>query len=65
MIHDFLFNLGIPELSEPFCTLDNALYNAYLPNEKIFHRGGKGKTIEKGHPFCQFIHELKTQDYVP
>jgi hypothetical protein len=59
MIHDFLSRLGIPELTEPFCTLDNALYNAYLPNEIIFHRGGKGKTIEKGNPFCQYIHERK------
>ncbi|MBI5115366.1 L-2-amino-thiazoline-4-carboxylic acid hydrolase [Candidatus Poribacteria bacterium] len=61
MIHHFLSKLGIPELTEPFCTLDNALYNAYLPNEIIFHRGGKGKTIEKGQPFCKFIHERKIQ----
>lgn len=59
MIHDFLSKLGVPELTEPFCTLDNALYNAYLPNEVTFHRGGVGKTIEKGCPFCQFIHERK------
>ncbi len=59
MIHDFLSKLGVPELTEPFCSLDNALYNAYAPNEIIFHRGGVGKTIEKGQPFCQFIHERK------
>jgi hypothetical protein len=59
MIHDFLSKLGIPELTEPFCTLDNALYNAYLPNEVLFTRGGKDKTIERGNPFCQFVHEHK------
>jgi hypothetical protein len=59
MIHDFLSKVGAPELTEAFCTLDNALYNAYLPNEMIFHRGAKSETIEKGHPFCQFVHERK------
>jgi hypothetical protein len=61
MIHEFLSALGIPELTEPFCSLDNALYNAYLPNEITFDRGRPGNTIEKGSPFCQFNHELKTQ----
>jgi hypothetical protein len=51
--------LGIPELTEPFCSLDNALYNVYLPNEMTFDRGGPGNTIEKGNPFCQFNHELE------
>ncbi len=59
MIHDFLSTVGVPELTEPFCSLDNALYNAYLPNEMTFERGGTRNTIEKGNPFCQFIHERK------
>jgi hypothetical protein len=56
MIHEFLAKLGIPELTEPFCSLDNALYNAYLPEEMTFDRGGPGNTIAKGNPFCQFNH---------
>jgi hypothetical protein len=60
IIHDFLSKLGIPELTEPFCAIDNALYNAYLPNEMTFDRGGKGNTIKEGNPFCQFNHELKS-----
>ncbi len=60
MIHDFLSKVGIPELTEPFCSLDNALYNAYLPGEMTFDRGGPGNTIAKGHPFCQFNHRLET-----
>jgi L-2-amino-thiazoline-4-carboxylic acid hydrolase-like protein len=56
MIHEFLAAMGIPELTEPFCSLDNALYNAYLPGEMTFDRGGPGNTIERGNPFCQFTH---------
>ena len=56
MIHGFLSKLGIPELTEPFCSLDNALYNAYLPNEMTFDRGGPGNTLAEGNPFCLFNH---------
>lgn len=59
IIYDFLSKLGIPELTEPFCSLDNALYNAYLPNEMTFDRGGKGNTFREGNNYCQFNHELK------
>jgi hypothetical protein len=55
--HDLLKKLGIPELTEPYCTIDNGLYNTYLPGEIIFHRGGVGKTIAAGAPFCQYIYE--------
>lgn len=65
MIHEFLSRVGVPELTEPFCSLDNALYNAYLPNEMTFDRGGPGNTIEKGNPFCQFNHELKLRGTPP
>jgi hypothetical protein len=62
MIHEFLSKLGIPELTEPFCSLDNALYNAYLPDEMTFDRGGPGNTIENGNPFCQFNHRRTVTD---
>ena len=55
--HDLLTKLGIPELTEAYCAIDNGLYNVYLPNEIIFHRGGLGKTIASGAPFCQYIYE--------
>jgi hypothetical protein len=55
--HDLLTKLGIPELTEPYCAIDNGLYNTYLPGEIIFHRGGIGKTIASGAPFCQYIYE--------
>jgi len=55
--HDLLNKLGIPELTEPYCAIDNGLYNVYLPGEIMFHRGGLGKTIASGAPFCQYIYE--------
>lgn len=60
--HDLLTKLGIPELTEPFCAIDNGLYNTYLPGEIIFHRGGPGKTIASGAPFCQYIYEHFTPE---
>jgi hypothetical protein len=64
--HDLLTKLGIPELTEPYCAIDNGLYNTYLPDEIIFHRGGPGKTIASGARFCQYIYEHftleKTED---
>jgi hypothetical protein len=62
--HDLLTKLGIPELTEPYCAIDNGLYNIYLPGEVIFHRGGIGKTIANGAPFCQYIYEHITQESV-
>jgi len=60
--HDLLTKLGIPELTEPYCAIDNGLYNIYLPSEIIFHRGGLGKTIASGAPFCQYIYEHFTPE---
>ena len=54
--------LGIPELTEPYCALDNGLYNTYLPGEIIFHRGGIGKTIASGAAYCQYIYDHHTPE---
>ncbi|MBI5503517.1 MAG: L-2-amino-thiazoline-4-carboxylic acid hydrolase [Deltaproteobacteria bacterium] len=59
MIHVFLSKVGIPELTESFCSLDNALYNSYMPNQMTFDRGGPANTIAKGNPFCQFNHAVQ------
>ena len=55
--NDLFRKLGIPELTEPYCAIDNALYNTYLPGEIIFHRGGVNRTIASGAPYCQYIYE--------
>lgn|GEM_PF-613146 len=60
--YDLLRKLGIPELTDSYCAIDNGLYNTYLPNEIIFHRGGLGKTIASGAPFCQYIYEHFTPE---
>ncbi len=48
-----------PELMSVFCNIDNALYNLYMPDKVIFHRGGIGNTIGEGAEFCHFICENK------
>ena len=55
--NDLFRKLGIPELTEPYCAIDNGLYNTYLPGEIIFHRGGVNRTIASGAPYCQYIYE--------
>ena len=55
--HDLFKKLGIPELTEPYCTIDNGLYNTYLPGEIVFHRGGVNRTIASGAPHCRYIYE--------
>jgi hypothetical protein len=55
--NDLFRKLGIPELTEPYCAIDNGLYNTYLPGEIIFHRGGVNRTIARGAPYCQYIYE--------
>ena len=60
--HDLLTKLDIPELTEAYCAIDNGLYNVYLPGEIVFHRGGIGKTIASGAPFCQYIYEHITPE---
>jgi len=61
MIHEFLSKVGVPELTDCFCSLDNALYNSYMPNEMTFDRGGPRNTIATGNPFCQFNHAVNVE----
>ena len=57
-IHLGLFKrLGVPELTQIMCNVDNALYNIYYPDKILFHRGGLGKTIYEGNSHCEFICE--------
>ena len=57
-LHKGLFNrLGVPELTQIMCNVDNALYNIYCPDKVLFHRNGPGKTIFEGNEYCEFICE--------
>ena len=44
-----------PELLGIFCSIDNATYNIYAPDDIIFTRDGNNKTIAKGNNNCIFI----------
>lgn len=60
-LHKGLFKqLGVPELTEIMCNVDNALYNIYCPDEVLFHRNGPGNTIFEGNEYCEFICEKRT-----
>jgi hypothetical protein len=50
-----LFNaLEVPELTGIMCSIDNAIFNTYLPDEVVFSRG-VGNTILSGKKECEFI----------
>lgn len=58
-VHRCLFmeafsGLGIPELTRAICAVDNAIFNAYLPEQILFHRNGVGHRIADHAPFCEF-----------
>ncbi len=40
LFHELAVSLGIPEITPMVCQIDNAVFNAYLPDQMIFHRGG-------------------------
>jgi hypothetical protein len=48
---------GCSELLGVFCSIDNATYNIYSPDNIIFYRGGTNKTIASGDTHCHFICE--------
>ena len=55
-----LFNyLKIPELTAIICSIDNAIFNTYLPEKLIFHRNGLNNTIPQENKYCEFVIENK------
>jgi len=68
MFHDFYTQLGVPELTALMCTVDNAIFNSYLPEEITFHRNGLGNRIVDGAPACHFVierHHPQGGDSIP
>jgi hypothetical protein len=63
-----LFNyLNVPELTSVMCSIDNAIFNTYLPEYLTFHRNGLNKTLLHGHKYCEFVienNEPKTQSHI-
>lgn len=57
LYHEFVTSLGIPEVTPLVCQIDNAVFNSYLPEQVIFHRGGINRRIADGNTECNFIWE--------
>jgi len=62
LFHEFFTQMGVPELTAVICSVDNAIFNTYLPEEITFHRDGVGNRIADGAPECRFVceHHKKT-----
>ena len=51
--------LKVPELTSVMCSIDNVIFNSYLPEKLIFHRNGLNKTMFQGNEYCEFVIENK------
>ena len=51
--------LKVPELTSVMCSIDNVIFNSYLPEKLIFHRNGLNKTMLQGNEYCEFVIENK------
>jgi len=61
-VHNCIFmkafsELGMPELTQVMCEVDNAIFNVYLPERVVFHRDGTGNRIADGAEYCTFVCE--------
>jgi len=59
LFYELFTYLKVPELTSVMCSIDNAIFNTYLPEKLIFHRNGINKTLLNGHEFCEFVIEKK------
>ncbi len=56
MFYEFFREMGVPELTSIMCSIDNAVFSSYLPNQIRFYRG-VGHTIYEGASECEFLIE--------
>lgn len=49
--------LKVPELTTIMCSIDNAIFNTYLPEQITFHRNGLKNTFPEGADKCSFVIE--------
>ena len=59
LFHELFTYLNVPELTSVMCSIDNAIFNTYLPEKLIFHRNGMNKTLLGGQKYCEFVIEKK------
>ncbi len=61
MFYEFFKYLDVPELTRIMCSIDNAIFNSYLPEKITFHRNGINNRMVDGASACMFVmekHEL-------
>jgi len=61
LFYELFSYLKVPELTTIFCSIDNAIFNSYLPEELVFHRNGLDRTLIKGYKYCEFVIENKQE----
>ena len=59
VFYELFSYLKVPELTSIMCSIDNAIFNTYLPEKLIFHRNGLNNTIPQGNKYCEFVIENK------
>jgi len=57
LFYELFSYLEVPELTSIMCSIDNAIFNSYLPEKVIFHRNGLNRTIPAGNGYCEFVIE--------
>lgn len=57
LFKEFFAHVEVPELTSIMCSIDNAIFNSYLPEKLTFHRNGLGNTFMSGHKYCEFVVE--------
>ncbi len=55
VFHEAFTKLGVPELTSVICSVDNAIFNVYMPEKVSFHRNGIGNRIADGADHCSFV----------
>jgi hypothetical protein len=59
LFHELCVAAGVPELTPVVCQIDNAAFNAYMPDRLVFDRGGPGRRIADGAKHCDFAWKLR------
>lgn len=59
LFYELFTYLKVSELTSIMCSIDNAIFNSYLPERIVFHRNGLNKTILQGNKYCEFVIENK------
>jgi len=57
VFYEFFNYLNVPELTRIMCSIDNAIFNSYLPEKILFHRNGMNNRLIDGASECIFVME--------